>query len=283
MAKFEHYEIIKILKQKNENKKTLVVKSKKTGDKYVAKLFSAKDNFSNIAWMREKTVDFNHPNICKLIDYGEEFDYNFTVREFVNGIRWNDFYKTAKIDKKERLKLIVNQTIEVLEALKILHSNKIIHRDIRPENILIENKKAILIDFESAKCEKLKEIDKYSMFTFVYSAPEQVLKINELVNESSDIYSLGVTLWVLFNGKLPFVHPIPEVIANLQVTYPIQINRNIPKKFRPIIEKATKKYKFSRPPLKIPIDQRKEMLQQAQKQRYQSAEEMINDLKAILH
>lgn len=283
MTDLRQFEIIKTLKIKNENKRTLLIQNKQNKNKYIIKLFNSNNHFSYIAWLREKCVDFNHANICKLIDYGKLNNDNFIIREYIDGADWNTFYKNVKLNKKEKLKIVIKQTIDVLEALKVLHNNKIVHRDIRPENILIENNKAKLIDFESVKCERLMQIDTYSTYTFFYSAPEQVLKMNEIVNETSDIFSLGMTLWIIFNGKYPYYHKIPEVLANLQVTYPTPITVRIPKPLRPIIEKAIKKYQFSKPPLQVPIKERIEMLQSSQSMRYQTAEEMITDLKNILH
>ncbi len=273
----EKYEIIKNLKTKTTGKRTLLLKSKADGNFYVGKLFSTSNVASKIAWLREKTVDFEAENICNYVESGNLSDYHFVVREFVDGKIWTNAIR--KIKKRKRLAVIAKQAIEVLKGLEALHNHKIIHRDIRPENILITENQAIIIDFEVVKATILQEIDTYSPYTFIYSPPEQVLKAKDLINETSDFFALGITLWHLFTGEFPYYHKIPEVLANLMITYPVKKHKKIPDRIWPVIEKATKKYNFKTPPLKIPLNERIEMLQVAQALRYQSAQKFIKDLK----
>ncbi len=276
----EKYEIVRNLKTKTDSKHTLLLKSKTDGNFYVAKLFSSSGVASKIAWLREKTVDFDSENICKLIESGDVGEYHFIIRNFVDGKIWTEVVK--KLKKSNRIQSIVKQTIEVLKGLDVLHSHKIIHRDIRPENILITDNQVIIIDFEVVKAEILQEIDIYSPYTFIYSPPEQVLKVRELVNETSDFFALGITLWHLFTGEFPYYHKIPEVLANLMITYPVKKHKKIPDCIWQIIEKATQKYNFKYPPMKIPQNERLEMLREAQSLRYQSSQEFIEDLEQCI-
>lgn len=99
-------------------------------------------------------------------------------------------------------------------------------------------------DFCTIFNKKLKS-EIFSAYALIFSPPEQVLKFTNLILPSSDIYSLGLLIWILYTGRLPFVHQIPEIAANLQITYPSEYDRKIPKQVFEIISKATSKHKFT--------------------------------------
>jgi serine/threonine-protein kinase len=178
-----------------------------------------------------------------------------------------------------------------LEGLKVLHSNNIVHRDIRPANSFVsflekkqvfENPQVTIIDYGLAKVPQLAEIDKIKPFSFYFSPPEQVLKLDGLVDERSDIYSLGISMWTILTGKVPFYHKIPEVIANLQIAYPLPRHPKIPENLWEIIQKATVKPVFNKSFNKYAKKELITMLQEAKNLRYMSAQEMIVDLRKII-
>jgi len=116
----------------------------------------------------------------------------------------------------------------------------------------------------------------------VFYNGEQVLKLDDNIDERSDIYSLGISMWTILTGKVPFYHKIPEVIANLQIAYPLPRHPKIPENLWEIIQKATVKPVFNKSFNKYAKKELITMLQEAKNLRYMSAQEMIVDLRKII-
>jgi serine/threonine-protein kinase len=285
--KINNYNIIKIIKQKSDTKITYL--AERVGDKLpvLIKKFDCNNQYAYIGFLREININFKHKNINKLIDNFKLDNYCFVVREFICGTNLQKAFEKHKFKRKIKNNLLRNFALQILYGLEVLHNNNIIHRDIRPANIMLEfdndinDAKAVICDFEMAKLPSLNKIDNFSFFSFFFSPPEQVLHLDDLVNFSSDFYALGITLWCLFTSKIPFAHSIPEIIANLQITYPLQYDKKIPLQFWKIIQKATFKYSLKKPPAKYRKDELIKLIRQAQKLRYQTAAEMIEDIKNI--
>jgi eukaryotic-like serine/threonine-protein kinase len=151
-------------------------------------------------------AQLNHPSIARLYDADTSPDGTpFFVMEFVEGVPLTDFCKTQKCSIPERLRLFR----AVCEAVLYAHQHAVIHRDLKPSNILVKADGGIrLLDFGIAKhLENLGElvdqtITGLRMMTPAYAAPEQIR--GEQVGIQSDVYSLGVVLYELLAGCLPF-------------------------------------------------------------------------------
>ena len=204
----------------------------------------------------------SHPNILHIYDvnvsgYSER---KYIVMEFIDGITLKDY-----ISRKGRLnwRESISYTEQILNALGHAHERGIIHRDIKPQNImLLRNGNIKVADFGIAKIqnsEPLTMTDK-AIGTVHYISPEQASGASQITNVS-DIYSVGVLMYEMTTGRLPFTGNSPIQIAMMQVNDPPQdpriINPEIPKGLSQIILKS-----MSKPP----------------ERRYQSAGEMIQQL-----
>lgn len=211
----------------------------------------------------QAAAGLSHPNIVSVYDVGQEGNIHFIVMELVEG-------KTLSklIEEKGRLdyKEAINITRQVASALSLAHKNQIVHRDIKPHNILITNTGvAKLADFGIAKAVSASTIiggNNKVMGSVHYFSPEQAR--GAYVDERSDIYSLGIVLYEMLTGKVPFDGDNPISIALMHINDPMPPVSaevpGIPPQLEKIIMKATDKY---------------------QTNRYRTADEMIEDLDNI--
>ncbi len=292
MSIIQTYIIKQKIKTKNAFEKVYIASRVGDTTPFILKSFNIKNRSSEYNFFREKAVNFEHKNICKLIDFFQTDTHYIIIREFLNGFDLKFLFENKKIRSDFETNTIIKIIIEALEGLKILHQNNIIHRDIRPANIFLCNEQGIiskksefnvkLVDFGMAKVPELEKIDKFKPFALIYSSPEQVLKFTELTNQTSDLYSTGLTLWILLNNKLPFNHKIPEIIANLQLSYELPKTNKTPANLYKIIQKATTKHIFKKPFNYYSKQDLKKFMQDAQQNRYQQADDMIKDLQNCL-
>ena len=193
----------------------------------------------------------SHPNIVRLVDFQEQEDGLFLIMEYIDGKQLND-YIIEDLGPIPEDKLIPMFT-QVLSAIKYAHSKGLVHRDIKPANILITPEgNAKVLDFGIAKhSDDDKGLTKtgVQLGTVSYMSPEQVKA--EKVDELSDIYSLGVTLFQMAVGKAPYTEQTNTFDVQLNiVSKPFPKARNhypsVSDKLEAIIEKATQKNKSER-------------------------------------
>ena len=204
-----------------------------------------------------------HPNIVSVYDVGKEGNIHFIVMELVEGKTLSQYIEEkGRLDYKEAISI----TRQVASALSLAHKNQIVHRDIKPHNILITNTGvAKLADFGIAKAVSASTIiggNHKVMGSVHYFSPEQAR--GAYVDERSDIYSLGIVLYEMLTGKVPFDGDNPITIALMHINEPMPLVTaqvpGIPPQLEKIIMKATEKY---------------------QSNRYRTADEMIEDLDNI--
>ena len=179
------------------------------------------DVLSRFVGERQILASLNHPNISRLFDGGTTKNgLPWFAMEYVEGIPITKYCEERNSSLKERLDLFLN----VCSAVQYAHQNLVIHRDLKPANILItENSQPKLLDFGIAKLMDLEQepgVTQYQnrLMTPEYASPEQVK--HEPVSTVSDVYSLGILLYELLTGELPYqfekrspVH-IEQVISN---------------------------------------------------------------------
>lgn len=241
----------------------------------------------------ESALNIRHPNLTAVLDYITHQDDHYIVRTFVDGTDMQKFSKSKTGRKKELLSFYLRCAVGILNALEELHKNKIIHCDIRPSNMVIgfdaneeinfSNPDIRLIDFGLAKRnEQQAKIHERIPFALIYSPPEQVLNEAELVNATSDLYSLGISLYEMISGESPFANANPEKLMNLQINQNIEKHPLIPASVFKILRKATNKEIFSLPPNRYSHEQIVEHLLKGQKNRYISATEFREEVLKIL-
>ena len=163
--------------------------------------FSENANFvSKFRVEAQAAAGLMHPNIVNVYDVGEEQDIYYIVMELVEGITLKKY-----IEKKARLsvKEAISIAIQVSMGIESAHNNHIIHRDIKPQNIIISKEgKVKVTDFGIAKAATSNTITSNVMGSVHYTSPEQAR--GGYSDEKSDIYLLGITMFEMLTGRVPF-------------------------------------------------------------------------------
>lgn len=197
----------------------------------------------------QAAAGLSHPNIVSVYDVGQEGNIHFIVMELVEGKTLSELIEEkGRLDYKEAISI----TRQVASALSLAHKNQIVHRDIKPHNILITNTGvAKLADFGIAKAVSASTIiggNNKVMGSVHYFSPEQAR--GAYVDERSDIYSLGIVLYEMLTGKVPFDGDNPISIALMHINEPMPSVTDevpgLPPQLEKIIMKATDKYQTNR-------------------------------------
>jgi serine/threonine-protein kinase len=167
---------------------------------------------------RQILANLNHPNIARLLDGGVSEGLPYLVMEYVDGVPIDEYCREHRLSTESRLKLFCT----VCRAVEYAHKNLVVHRDIKPGNILVAaDETPKLLDFGIAKllaegADLTRTRTGERMMTPEYASPEQVRGDN--ITTSTDVYALGVLLYELLSGRRPF---------HLETTSPIEIARVI--------------------------------------------------------
>lgn len=209
----------------------------------------------------QAAAGLTHTNIVNVFDVGEDEGMHYIVMELIEGITLKEYIsKKGKLSIKEATSI----AIQVSMGLEAAHSHGIVHRDVKPQNIMISTDgKVKVTDFGIARAASSNTISSNVMGSVHYSSPEQVR--GGYSDEKSDIYSLGITLYEMVTGKVPFDGDTTVAIAikHLQeeMVPPSVYAPELPYSLEQIISKCTQKS----------VDRR-----------YQRMEEVIADLKHSL-
>lgn len=209
----------------------------------------------------QSAAGLSHPNIVNVYDVGEDEELHYIVMELVEGITLKSFIeKKGHLDIKEATGI----AIQIARGMEAAHNNHIIHRDIKPQNIIISKEgKVKVTDFGIAKATTSNTITSNAMGSVYYISPEQAR--GGYSDEKSDIYSLGVTLYEMLTGQVPFsgentvsvalshIQEEPKSIRTLNPAVPVSLER--------IVQKC---------------------MQKKAERRYLNAETLIEDLKKSL-
>ena len=201
----------------------------------------------------------NHPNIVKIFDVCNSPSLQYIVMEYIDGISLKDYIEQQRV---VRVKEAVHFTTQILRALMHAHSKGIVHRDIKPQNImLLPNGRIKVTDFGIARLttSQTSTITDKAIGSVHYIAPEQAR--GAATDARADLYSVGVMLYEMLTGKLPFDASSAVSVAVMQLQadpkMPRQINPNIPVGLEEITIQA---------------------MQKDPNARYQSAAEMLQDI-----
>ena len=207
----------------------------------------------------------SHPNIVNLLDVGVEEDgTRYLVMEYVQGKTLKRFIQESGALRPEIAAQII---IRVLAALQHAHQNGVVHRDIKPQNILIDKEGTVKVaDFgiaRMANAQTVNQTDESVMGSVYYFSPEQAR--GAAVDARSDIYSVGVVFYEMLTGKVPFTGDTPVAIAmqHLQTPPipPAEVNPSVSSALDFVVLHAMEK---------------------KPRRRYQSAEEMLRDVRLAM-
>lgn len=210
----------------------------------------------------QAAAGLSHPNIVAVYDVGREGNINYIVMELIDGRTLSDIIaEEAPMDYRK----VIDITRQVASALSVAHNNKIIHRDVKPQNIMITKDGTVkLADFGIAKAVNDATLSTGSKIigSVHYFSPEQAR--GNYVDERSDIYSLGIVMYEMLTGKVPFDGDNPVTVAlkhiNEEIKPPSELVSGIPPQLERSVMKCANKF---------------------QTNRYTSAGELIEDLDNI--
>ncbi len=189
----------------------------------------------------QAAAGLTHPNIVNVFDVGDDEGVYYIVMELIEGITLKEYIsKKGKLSIKEATSI----AIQVSMGLEAAHSHGIVHRDVKPQNIIISTDgKVKVTDFGIARAASSNTISSNVMGSVHYSSPEQVR--GGYSDEKSDIYSLGITLYEMVTGRVPFDGDTTVAIAikHLQeeMVPPSIYTEDLPYSLEQIILKCTQK------------------------------------------
>lgn len=237
-----------------------IVDDKVVAVKILKKEFADNDDFVRRFRNESKAIAvLSHPNIVKIYDVGFSDKIQFIVMEYIDGITLKEFMEQqGKLKWKDAVYFVT----QILKALQHAHDRGIVHRDIKPQNVMLFPDGQIkVMDFGIAKFarEEGKTLSDKAIGSVHYISPEQAS--GGVTDERGDIYSVGVMLYEMLTGVKPFDADSPVAVALMHMQNnakpPREINDAIPEGLEEIVMRAMQK---------DPAD------------RYQSASEMINDI-----
>lgn len=175
-----------------------VVRHKKSGTRYVFR------HYSGSGEVYRRLLPVLCPHLPQIMEAAEQDGQTAVLEEYVQGDTLAELLTGAKLTEKEARQV----TMQLCQALHVLHSMGAVHRDVKPENVILRGSDAVLIDFDAARIYKDEsESDTQVLGTTGFAAPEQYGIFQS--DERADIFSLGVLLNIMLTGK----HPSREMAA----------------------------------------------------------------------
>ena len=259
-GRYEITELIGIGGMADVYKAVDIIEDKTVAVKILKNEFSNDEEFLRRFRNESKAIAvLSHPNIVKIFDVGFTDKIQFIVMEYIDGITLKEFMEQQGVLKwKDAIHFI----IQILRALQHAHDRGIVHRDIKPQNIMLFPDGTIkVMDFGIARFarEEGKTLSDKAIGSVHYISPEQAR--GDFTDEKSDIYSVGVMLYEMLTGQKPFDadNPVSVAVMHMQTRArnPRDINDTIPEGLEEIVLRA---------------------MQKDAMKRYQSASEMIKDI-----
>jgi len=240
-----------ILKKRGEGGKGVVYKARDTvlnrvvAIKMLKSAVLGEEVYSRFIREAQAVAKLNHPNIVSIYDIGKEDDKLFFVCEFVDGMSLRELMETYPEGKCD-IQTVLKVGIDICRALQYAHSQGILHRDVKPENVLItEDGTAKLNDFGLAKMLGQPSLTEEGIIvgTVAYVAPE--IALGKDADTRSDLYSFGAVLYEMMTGRPPFLgEDSVKIIFSHIHDYPVspsKLNPKIPQAFAECIMKLMEK------------------------------------------
>lgn len=246
----------------------------------------------NLPQLLSQLSSIDNPYLAPILDSFVASDgCLYVVRPFFEGTDLKTIFTDKSIYRKVDEMKFVQAGCSILRGLSYLHSLGIVHRDIKPSNIVVEHAQDVApqdTDFSHLRIIDFEQCGAYpdnsgvrAPFALIYSPPEALLKYNHLIGPSSDLFALGITLFQLIMGKAPYADCNPEVLINLQLTYPMKQPARMDDLLYSALSKAAYKQPFRLPPRKMTPAAIEQTLIDGVNGRYQTADDMLNDLSKV--
>ena len=191
------YDTLRVLKQSPRGTVS-VVRHKKSGTRYVFRRYSGSGE------VYRRLLPVLCPHLPQIMEAAEQDGQTAVLEEYVQGDTLAELLMGARLTEREARQV----TMQLCQALHVLHSMGAVHRDVKPENVILRGSDAVLIDFDAARIYKDEsESDTQVLGTMGFAAPEQYGIFQS--DERADIFSLGVLLNIMLTGK----HPSREMTA----------------------------------------------------------------------
>lgn len=191
------YDTLRVLKQSPRGTVS-VVRHKKSGTRYVFRRYSGSGE------VYRRLLPVLCPHLPQIMEAAEQDGRTAVLEEYVQGDTLAELLMGARLTEREARQV----TMQLCQALHVLHSMGAVHRDVKPENVILRGSDAVLIDFDAARIYKDEsESDTQVLGTTGFAAPEQYGIFQS--DERADIFSLGVLLNIMLTGK----HPSREMAA----------------------------------------------------------------------
>ena len=191
------YDTLRVLKQSPRGTVS-VVRHKKSGTRYVFRRYSGSGE------VYRRLLPVLCPHLPQIMEAAEQDGQTAVLEEYVQGDTLAELLMGARLTEREARQV----TMQLCQALHVLHSMGAVHRDVKPENVILRGSDAVLIDFDAARIYKVaSESDTQVLGTTGFAAPEQYGIFQS--DERADIFSLGVLLNIMLTGK----HPSHEMAA----------------------------------------------------------------------
>ncbi|SES62283.1 Stk1 family PASTA domain-containing Ser/Thr kinase [[Clostridium] polysaccharolyticum] len=209
----------------------------------------------------QSAAGLSHPNIVNVYDVGDDDGLHYIVMELVEGITLKSFIeRKGKLDVKE----VLGISIQIAQGMEAAHANHIVHRDIKPQNIIISREgKVKVTDFGIAKAATSNTITSNAMGSVHYISPEQAR--GGYSDDKSDIYSLGITMYEMLSGRVPFTGENTISVALLHIQGEAASLRDLDPTIPISIDKIVQK-----------------CMQKKPERRYPNVSELIKDLRLAI-
>lgn len=282
MELHQKYRILEEINPKIKRKfgRNFIGEDKESQQKVIIKVVSGEFNSVPRQQLRnESSFSFTLEGLPIILDYYETDDEAILIKEFKEGQPINSVFKA--LNSKQKTELLKEVFPQIVAILNNIHEIGIIHCDLKPGNILIDDSNSIsIIDFGLAINQNNLPQRKL-LFPLGFAAPELLLNHLDIVDSRTDQFAFGITIWNLFTNEIPHRHANPSIMTNLQLNLPLPEHQAIKKDLYRILNKMCNKHAFKLPPNKMNGDEVKHLLKEAMDERYSLISEIGKEIELL--
>ena len=245
------------------------------GSRVVVKYYHARrgNQAAEFRFKAEALYAFGRPDIQDSLDFIDNWEGLFLIKRYIPG-------KTLKETKTDKVSFAQWKAVlsALCDTLEFLHRKEIVHADIKPANILWpgtgngEPALPVLIDFGLARWKKLTYTD--SLYSFIYSPPEQVLGFTELMGPASDLFALGTTVYESLTGEPPYGGAERTALEQAQLAAPLPPHDALPADWYALLAYLCEKPDFRQPYAQYSKEEQRRLVRESLERRPKGADEI---------